>query len=97
MKMNQYFVYIMASRQNGTLYVGVTNNLLRRVYEHREGILDGFSKKYDIKRLVYYEIHQDIKEAIAREKRIKSWKRDWKLRLIEEANPEWKDLYEEML
>jgi putative endonuclease len=89
----QYFVYILASRTHGTLYIGVTNNLLRRVGEHREGTADGFTKAYAVNRLVYFEMFSDIGEAILREKRLKTWRRDWKIALIEENNPEWVDLY----
>ncbi len=88
-----YFVYILASQRNGTLYVGVTNDLVRRVQEHREGLVPGFTKRYQIKFLVYYEVHSDIAEAILREKRIKRWLRTWKLQLIETQNPEWLDLW----
>lgn len=86
-------VYILASRRNGTLYVGVTNNLIRRVWEHKQNLTDGFTKKYTIHTLVYYELYSDILHAIAREKEIKKWKRRWKLQLIEKNNPDWKDLY----
>lgn len=88
-----YFVYILASQRNGTLYVGVTNDLVRRAQEHREGLVKGFTKRYQIKLLVYYEVHQEIQEAILREKRIKRWLRAWKLQLIEASNPEWLDLW----
>ena len=91
--MCQAYVYILASQRNGTLYIGVTNNLIRRVYEHRNHMLDGFTKKYHVHRLVYYECCPDITSAIMREKRLKKWNRRWKLRLIEGANPDWKDLY----
>lgn len=91
--MNQYFVYILASKKNGTLYIGVTNDLVRRVYEHKEGIIDGFTKKYKVKILVYFEIHTDINEAIKREKTLKKWKRNWKIELIEKTNIQWKDLF----
>ncbi|MAI90031.1 GIY-YIG nuclease family protein [Ponticaulis sp.] len=93
--MNSYFVYILASQRNGTLYTGVTNNLFRRVWEHRndEGI--SFTKKYNVHRLVWFEEHGDILQAILREKRIKRWKREWKLKLIEAENPDWMDLYDE--
>jgi putative endonuclease len=91
-KDHRYFVYIMASARNGTLYVGVTNDMVRRYYEHREGLVPGFTKKYGIKTLVWFEEHGDIREAILREKRIKKWERAWKLRLIESVNPEWNDL-----
>ena len=88
-----YWVYILASKLGGTLYIGVTNDLVRRVYEHRMGLADGFTKKYGIHRLVYFEPHGDIESAIRREKRLKKWKRAWKIRLIEQANPNWDDLY----
>jgi len=84
---------MMASRKGGTLYIGVTNDLARRVHEHREGLIPGFTKRYDVKMLVWYEEHDDFREAIAREKALKEWNRAWKLRLINEANPEWCDLY----
>jgi len=90
--MNQYYVYILASKQNGTLYVGVTNDLVRRVDEHKNKIVEGFTKKYDVHRLAYYEMTNDIQSALSREKCLKEWKREWKLRLIEEMNPMWKDL-----
>ena len=89
----QFYVYILASRRNGTLYTGVTSNLVKRAWQHRNGEIDGFTKKYDVKRLVYYETHQTAEPAIKREKQIKKWNRQWKLRLIEEDNPDWKDLY----
>ncbi len=88
------FVYILASERNGTLYTGVTSDLKGRIYVHREAMVEGFSKKYFTKKLVYYEAHDDIRCAISREKQIKKWRRKWKLRLIEEFNPEWLDLYE---
>jgi putative endonuclease len=90
----QFFVYILASQRNGTLYVGVTNEIARRVYEHRTGAIPGFTAKYGVKTLVWYEPHVSIAEAIAREKRLKRWRREWKIKLIEEANPQWLDLYE---
>lgn len=88
-----YFVYILASQRNGTLYVGVTNDIVRRVQEHREGLVEGFTKRYQVKLLVHYEVHQDIREAILREKRIKRWLRPWKIQLIEATNPQWVDLW----
>jgi putative endonuclease len=94
--MKQSYVYILASGKNGTLYIGVTSDLVKRIYEHKQNIIDGFTKKYAIHTLVYYEMHEDIREAITREKRIKKWNRVWKLRLIEENNPEWRDLYNEI-
>lgn len=88
-----YFVYILASRINGTLYVGVTNNLLSRVTQHREHMLKGFTKTYNVTRLVHYEMFADINEAIRREKQLKNWQRAWKIQLIEADNPRWDDLY----
>jgi len=90
----RYAVYIMASRRNGTLYVGVTNNVARRAYEHRNGVGAAFTCKYGVRRLVWYENYADVNEAIAREKRLKKWRRAWKLELIEAMNPDWADLYE---
>ena len=90
--MRDYYVYMMASKRNGTLYVGVTSDLARRVYEHKDGMVEGFSKRYGVGKLVYYERYGKATDAIGREKRIKRWKRAWKLRLIEGANPEWNDL-----
>ncbi len=88
-----YYVYILASKKYGTLYTGVTSNLIKRIYEHKESLIDSFTKKYKVNQLVYYEIHGNIIEAISREKQIKKWKRDWKTNLIEETNPDWLDLY----
>jgi putative endonuclease len=90
-----YYVYILASERNGTIYVGVTNDIERRVEEHKNGIVDGFTKKYHVHQLVHYEKYDFIYDAIQREKCIKEWKRKWKLELIEKTNPEWKDLSEE--
>ena len=90
---SQYYVYILASQRNGTLYVGVTSDLTRRVYEHKSGAVDGFTKKYHVHNLVHFETTPDIEGAITREKQIKRWKRSWKVELIEKENPEWKDLY----
>jgi len=87
-----YYVYIMASRRNGTLYVGVTNDLARRVDKHRRGAVSGFTKQYGVHPLVYYEEHADVKEALEREKQIKKWRRAWKMNLIEDMNPQWRDL-----
>jgi putative endonuclease len=89
----EYFVYILASEIGGTLYVGVTNDLVRRVYEHRNKVVAGFTKKYNVSKLVYYEMFDDIENAIVREKRLKKWNRAWKVRMIEELNPNWDDLY----
>jgi len=86
----------MASKRNGTLYIGVTNNLARRVYEHKNGLLEGFTKKYKIDNLVYYESTEIIESAITREKQLKKWNRQWKINLIERDNPEWNDLYSEL-
>jgi putative endonuclease len=91
-----YFVYILASRKHGTLYVGVTNNIARRVSEHRAGSASAFTKKYQVHRLVYAESHDNVEEAIKREKAIKEWQRAWKVQLIERANPEWDDLAESL-
>ncbi|MEW6600050.1 MAG: GIY-YIG nuclease family protein [Nitrospirota bacterium] len=91
--MKKYYVYILCSRRNGTLYIGVTSNLIKRVYEHKNDLADGFTKRYKIHNLVWYEAHETTESAIIREKNIKKWERIWKLRLIEEQNPEWKDLY----
>ena len=93
----QFFVYILASRRNGTLYTGITSDLVKRVWQHKNNMIDVFTKKYNVKNLVYYEIYQDAESAIIREKRIKKWKRAWKLRLIEKKNPRWKDLYDEII
>ena len=91
-----YWTYILASGPGGTLYVGVTNDLVRRIYEHREGLVRGFTKKYDVKRLVYYEPYDDVRDAIQREKNIKHWPREWKIDLIVSMNPEWRDLYADL-
>ena len=89
-----YYVYILASRKDGAIYVGVTNDIVRRIYEHRTKIIQGFTSKYNITRLVWFEIYEDPISAISREKELKKWKRTWKTRLIEEQNPQWNDLYE---
>ena len=94
--MKQYYVYIMASKRNGTLYIGVTNDLVRRVYEHKNKLVKGFTAKYNVNQLVYFESTPEIESAILREKQLKKWKRKWKLELIEKMNPGWKDLYEEL-
>ncbi len=90
------WVYIMTNRPNGTLYVGVTSDLARRVWAHRDGVADGFSRRYGLKRLVYAERHEDIRVAIQREKNLKHWSRAWKVRLILAENPEWNDLYDQL-
>ena len=92
----EYYVYILASKRNGTLYIGVTNNLLKRVYEHKSHLAEGFTKKYNINMLVYYEITDDIFSALTREKQLKKWERTWKIRLIEKKNPNWHDLHAEL-
>jgi putative endonuclease len=86
-------VYILASNRNGTLYVGVTSDVVKRGWEHRNGLVDGFTRKYSVHWLVYYEIHENMLAAITREKQIKKWNRAWKLRLIEQFNPDWRDLW----
>ncbi len=91
-----YYVYIMASRRNGTLYIGMTDDLIKRTDQHKRGLIEGFSKKHGTKTLVYYESTSDVLEAGLREKRMKKWNRQWKLELIEKFNPEWRDLYEEI-
>ncbi len=95
--MKNYYVYILASKRNGTLYIGVTNDLVKRVYEHKDGLVEGFTKEYGVDRLVYYEQTNDSYSAIEREKRMKKWKRQWKIELIEKFNPEWKDLYKDLI
>ncbi len=92
----QPYVYILASKRNGTLYTGVTSDLVKRVWQHREGKIEGFSKRYNVKTLVWYEIHDNMESAINREKQIKEWKRHWKLELIEKTNPQWQDLWNDI-
>ena len=92
-----YYVYILANRQRGTLYIGVTNDLVRRTHEHREGLVDGFTKTRGVKTLVYLEPHDDIEHAIAREKRLKRWPRAWKVQLIERDNLIWRDLFDDLV
>jgi putative endonuclease len=91
------YVYILASGLNGTLYVGVTSDLVKRVWQHREGLAEGFTKRYGVKMLVWYEVHADIVEAIRREKQIKKWDRSWKVELIQKTNPRWRDLYADIV
>lgn len=91
------FVYILASKPQGILYIGVTSSLVKRAWEHKQGVIEGFTKKYNVKRLVYFETSGSIESAIVREKQLKKWNRAWKIRLIEEGNPEWDDLYTDLL
>ena len=91
-----YYVYILASQKNGTLYIGVTSSLAKRVWEHKNEVVEGFTKKYAVKKLVYFEQFDDVNNAIAREKVLKHWNRKWKLELIEKSNPTWNDLYGEI-
>ncbi len=91
-----HYVYLLASKKNGTLYLGVTNDIVRRGFEHRAKVIDGFTKRYGVDKLVWFEIYDDAITAITREKELKKWRRTWKVRLIEEGNPEWIDLYPEI-
>lgn len=91
--MKQYYVYMLASKKNGVLYIGVTGDLVKRVWEHKNNLVEGFTKKYFVHKLVYYEVTTDAKSAITREKQLKKWNRDWKIRLIEKENSNWEDLY----
>ena len=93
----QYYVYILASKRNGTLYVGITNGLIKRIWQHKNDLVEGFTKKYQVHTLVYFEQTSDVLSAIAREKQLKKWKRQWKLALIEKQNSEWKDLYNNLI
>jgi len=95
--MKNYYVYILASRRNGTLYIGLTNNLARRIYEHKNNLLDGFTKKYKVQNLVYAEEFKNIHDAIKRQKQLKKWNRKWKVQLIEKENPDWIDLSNQIL
>ncbi len=95
--MRQYYVYILASRRNGTLYIGVTGNLIKRIYEHKHDLAEGFTKKNQVHMLVHFEETGDVHSAIAREKQLKNWQRKWKLELIEKTNPQWVDLYEHLI
>lgn len=94
--MKTYYVYILASKKNGTLYIGVTNDLIRRVYEHKNNLINGFTKQYNVHYLVYYEETNDVNDAINREKQLKNWHREWKIDLINKFNPDWKDLFDDM-
>lgn len=87
-------VYIVTNHRHGTLYIGVTSDIARRAYEHREGVIDGFTRKYGLKQLAWYEMHQTMEAAIAREKQMKAWQRSWKIKTIEKMNPTWSDLYD---
>jgi len=93
---NNFYIYIITNKTNRVLYIGVTNNLIRRVYEHKNKLTPGFSEKYNIHKLVYFEHFENINDAIKREKQLKKWNRDWKEELINKTNPEWNDLYEEI-
>lgn len=89
----QYYVYVLASKNNGTLYIGITSNLIKRVFEHKNKCVEGFTGEYDVDKLMYFEIYGDVQDAITREKCLKRWKREWKINLIRKENPDWKDLY----
>ena len=91
---NEPAVYILAGKRNGTLYIGVTSDLVKRVWQHKNNMVEGFTKRYGVHQLVWYELHDNMESAIEREKRLKNWKRAWKLNLIESANPDWQDLYD---
>ena len=95
--MKTYYIYIFASKRNGTLYIGITNDLTRRIFEHKTGLINGFTKKYSVNKLVYFESTNDVNAAILREKRLKKWKRQWKIELIEKSNPDWNDLSEGLI
>ena len=97
MTLKHFYVYLLASKRNGTLYIGVTSDLVKRVHEHKNNLVDGFTKKYNVHNLVYYEATEDINSAITREKQLKKWKRAWKIELIEKNNPGWRDLYFELI
>jgi len=93
----QFCIYILASKYRGTLYIGVTSNIIRRIFEHKNHLVEGFTNTYNVNRLVYFEVFSSIEEAIEREKQLKHWNRDWKIKLIERSNPYWKDLYNEIV
>ena len=97
MMIKQPAVYILASKKNGTLYIGVTSDLAKRIWEHKNDLVEGFTKRYTVHNLVWYEMHDNMDTAIEREKNMKEWQRDWKIRLIEENNPNWNDLYNSIL
>jgi putative endonuclease len=91
-----FFVYILASRRNGTLYAGITDDLVRRIWQHRNGVIPGFTEKYGVKMLVWYELHESREAALTRERQIKKWNRKWKLQTIEQMNPAWRDLWDDI-
>lgn len=93
----QYYAYLITNKPYGTLYVGVTSNLVQRIFQHRNDFVEGFSKQHDLHRLVWFEVHGDVMAAIAREKQIKKWRRDWKINLIQKTNPQWNDLYDSIV
>ncbi len=95
--MKQPAVYILASRRNGTLYIGVTSNLVQRIWQHKNDLIEGFTRQYQVHTLVYFEMHSDMLAAITREKQFKKWNRDWKIQLIEKDNPDWRDLWDDMV
>ena len=95
--MKKYYIYILASKRNGTLYIGITDNIARRIYEHRNNLIEGFTKKYGVHRLVYVEAYHYVWDALKREKQLKKWNRAWKIALIEKENPNWADLYETLI
>ena len=92
----QFYVYVLANKQNGTLYIGVTSNLVQRIWQHKNKMIGGFTKKYNVTKLVYFEVHADAESAITREKQMKKWRRAWKIRLIEAENNDWKDLFDDI-
>ena len=92
----QFYVYTLASKRNGTLYIGITSGLVQRIWQHKNKMVEGFTQKYNVNKLVYYEVHPNAESAITREKQMKKWRRSWKIRLIEEKNPDWKDLYDDI-
>lgn len=96
-RMKKGFVYMMSNKQDGVLYIGVTSDIVKRVYEHKNSLVDGFTKQYNLKNLVYYEVYDEIEEAIKREKQLKNWHRKWKVELVNKQNPKWEDLYESIL
>jgi putative endonuclease len=97
MKLRYYYVYILTNTERGVLYIGVTNNLIRRIIEHKSGTFDGFTKKYNLKKLVYFQQTEDVQSALSREKQLKGWHRDWKINLIESCNKKWEDLFSQIM